>query len=67
MKCWHKGPLGPTIMNGCYVLAYVDDEDEFESLREAFKAKLMRAEEVLALDPEALDVGKSFALVWCWS
>ena len=54
-------------MNGCYVLAYVDDENEFKTLRKTFKAKVVKAEEVLALDPESLDVGKGFALVWCWS
>ncbi len=67
MKCWHKSPLGPTIMNGCYVLAYIDSENEFKTLQETFKAKVVKVEEVLALDPEALDVGKDYALVWCWS
>lgn len=54
-------------MSGCYVLAYVDSKEEFRDLVERFGARVIKVEEAKLLDPEALDVGKKYALVWCWT
>ncbi len=67
MKCWHKSPLGPTIMSGCYILAYINSPQEFGKVRSIFGAKVVSIKEVLGLDPEAEDIGKKYAILWCWS
>jgi hypothetical protein len=64
-KCWNKGPLGPSIPWGCFVLAYFNETNEtVEKLKKAFNARVVKVDEVKAdLD----DVPFKYALLWCWS
>ncbi|NPA85143.1 MAG: hypothetical protein GXO07_03960 [Crenarchaeota archaeon] len=63
-RCWNKGPLGPSIGWGCFVLAYFDEEDEVVmKMKERFGGEVVEAEK--SPDPDEVRHGK--ALVWCWS
>ncbi|ABU82016.1 hypothetical protein Igni_0834 [Ignicoccus hospitalis KIN4/I] len=62
-RCWNKGPLGPTVATGCFVLYYFNERDGVaEALARAFGGKVVDARE--APDPD--EVVHEKALVWCW-
>ncbi len=61
--CWNKGPLGPTVRSGCFVLAFFDEEDEVvRELKERFGAAVVSARS----SPDPDEVLHEKALVWCW-
>ncbi len=67
-KCWNKGPLGPSIAWGSFVLLYTNDpnsEEVKEVLEKFSNAKVVRVEEVKA-DPDARELPFKYAVVWSW-
>ena len=61
--CWNKGPLGPTVRSGCFVLAFFNEEDEVvKELKERFGAAVASARD----SPDLDDIPYERALVWCW-
>ncbi len=63
-RCWNKGPLGPSVAWGCFVLAYFDEEDEtVKFLKELFGGTVVRASEV-KVDMDYVE--HEYALLWCW-
>jgi len=64
-RCWSKGPLGPTIAWGCFVLYFFNEEnEEVRELKRAFGARVVKTTE-LAVDLDEVPFEK--ALLWCWS
>ncbi len=66
-RCWNKGPLGPSISWGTFVLLYTNDPESpsVKELIETFGAQLVRIEEVV-VDPDAVDLPFKYAVVWKW-
>ena len=68
-KCWNKGPLGPSIPWGSFVLLYTNDpsSEDVKRIKEVFKgAKVVPTSEV-KVDPEAREVPFDYAVVWSWT
>ncbi|UXD22262.1 hypothetical protein IPA_03015 [Ignicoccus pacificus DSM 13166] len=67
-RCWNKGPLGPSIGWGSFVLYYFNDPNDknVKYLKEKFKsAKIVKVEDVKT-DPDSKEVPFKYALVWSW-
>ncbi|ALU12277.1 hypothetical protein EYM_02035 [Ignicoccus islandicus DSM 13165] len=67
-RCWNKGPLGPSIPWGGFVLLYTNDPSDPLALEliEAFGAKIVEVSEVVSLDPDAVNLPFKYAVVWKW-
>ena len=66
-RCWNKGPLGPSIPWGGFVLLYANDPNDPEAVKflEEFGAEVIEIEGV-HLDPDAPDLPFKYAVVWKW-
>lgn len=67
-KCWNKGPLGPSIAWGSFVLLYTNEpeSEDVRRLKEIFKTAKVVPTESLSVDPDSKELPYKYALVWSW-